>query len=235
MMQIPRFWRWAMLVVLATTAIFALTVRPTYWLTCVSDALSFALWGVVVVVMSQAARLAHGRARIFWIAFASSAALASINLGAWAYYDVISRHAVPDPFWADIPLFLQPIPMMAAVALQPHRGRQTPKVYLGSLNFLILLLWWVYLYTFRIFPHEYVVFNSSAFNRYYNILYIVEFLLLMAALGWLWVTTTGNWRKVYLHLFFATALYTFAFQALNSAIFRNTYYPGSLYDVLDNA
>jgi signal transduction histidine kinase len=79
-----------------------------------------------------------------------------------------------------------------------------------------------------------VVYNSEAFNRHYNILYIVEFLILLAALGWSWMTTTGTWRKLYLQLFIATAVYIIAFQALNSALLRNAYYPGSSYDVLDN-
>lgn len=224
-----------MVIVLGGTSILALFAGPSYWLTCISDALSCALWATAVFAMLWAAKRTRGRTRIFWIAFAAGAFLASMNLGAWGYYDVIVRRNVPDPFWADIPLFLQPIPMMAAVALQPHRGRQTPKLYVGSLNFLILLLWWIYLYSFRIFPHEYVVFNAEAFNRYYNILYILELIILLGALGWSWISTTGGWRKLYVQLFLSTTLYVLAFQALNAALLRGSYYPGSFYDVLNNA
>lgn len=226
---------WAMLVLLAGTAVLALACRSSYWLTCLADGLSCALWAVAVGAMLRAAILNSGRVRVFWFAFAAGAVLAGINLGAWAYFDIVLRSTVPDPFWADIPLFPQPVPMMAALALQPHRRRETPKLYLGTLNFLILLLWWVYLYSFRIFPHEYIVFNAGEFNRYYNTLYILEFLILLSGLGWFWMTTSGSWRRLYGWLLIATAGYTLAFQALNSALLRGGYYPGSLYDVFDNA
>ena len=220
--------------VLLITAVLAIACRPSYWLTCVADGLSCVFWALAVGAMLRAGLLNHGRVRIFWIAFAAGAALASMNLGAWAWYDLVLRQAPPNPFWADIPLFLQPVPMMAAVALQPHRRRESPKVYLGTLNFLILLLWWVYLYSFRIFPHEYVNFSPEEFNRYYNVLYIFEFLILLASLGWSWTSTTGRWRSLYLQLFLACVAYTLAFQALNSALLNGAYAPGSMYDVFDN-
>lgn len=225
----------AMAAFLLLSAIVALLFPSSYGLTCFGDFSAVVFWVIAIVVMFRAGFANHGRRRTFWFAFGASAVLASINLGAWAYYDIIAHHATPDPFWADIPLFLQPVPMMAAVALQPHRRRESPKFYVGTLNFLLLLLWWVFLYSFRIFPHEYVVFNAEAFNRYYNTLYITEFLILLAAIGWFWMSTTGPWRRFYFRLFLSMGVYTLAFQALNSALLRNTYYPGSMYDVFDNA
>jgi signal transduction histidine kinase len=230
-----RSWTIAMAAFLLVSGVVALVSSPGYWLTCFSDTAAVALWAIAVLTMVRAAFRNRGRSRIFWIAFAASAVLASINLAAWTYYDIIARRPYPDPFWADIPLFLQPVPIMAALALQPHRRRESPKFYVGTLNFLLLLLWWVYLYSFRIFPHEYVVYNPESFNRYYNILYILEFLILLAIMGWFWMSTSGRWRRFYFQLFLATGVYTLAFQALNSALLRNTYYPGSFYDVIDNA
>ncbi len=225
----------AILGLLLGTVVLAIGFKPGYWLTCLSDAISCGLWLTALAMMLRAALISRGRVRIFWIAFAAGAALASMNLGAWTYYDVFIRRTPPDPFWADIPLFLQPVPMMAAVALQPHRRKDSPKAYVGTLNFLILLLWWVYLYSFRIFPHEYVVFNPEEFNRYYNVLYIFEFLILLAALGWSWSSSSGRWRRFYLQLFVVSAAYIMAFQALNSNLLKGSYYPGSIYDVFNNA
>ena len=215
-------------------AVVSLTVQPGDPLTIFADFSSTGLWLLALLAMLWAAITGRARTRLFWLAMAASALLAGTNLALWLYYDVILHRAVPDPFWADIPLFLQPVPVMAAAALQPHRKHETASLYLSILNFLILLLWWVYLYIFLVFPDEYISFNFEAFNRYYNTLYIVEFLILMAALGGLFLLTQGIWRKFYLQLFLANVFYVYAFQALNSALIRGTYRPGSFYDLLEN-
>lgn len=220
---------------LLLSALVSFRATPGYALSTFADSTSVALILLAVSGMIRSAFLSHGRIRVFWLAMASGAALASINLGAWFYYEIIARRAVPEPFWADIPLFLAPIPMIAAAALGPHRKHQGPKFDLAALNFLILLLWWVCLYTFLVLPNEYISWNSELFNRYYDFLYDIEFVMLLIVLGAMSLSAKGPWRKFYWHFFLASALYVFAYQALNSALVRGRYYTGSIYDVPDNA
>ena len=200
-------------------------------LTAFSDITGTVLWMIAIVVMLRAAFSNQGQARWFWFLMAFSATLVGVNLAAWMYFEVILGRATPDPFWADIPLFLQPVPMMAAAAMRPGFRQREKKFHLSSLNFLILLLWWVFIYTFLVFPNEFVLMNRLVFNTYYYVLYVVEFAVLMAVIGGMALVTEGDWRKIYWELFSANALYLLAFQWLNAALGREEYYSGSIYDV----
>jgi len=211
--------------------VVSLTSKPGPALTAFSDISGTLLWVIALVVMLLAAFSNHGRMRWFWILMATSAVMVGTNLGAWLYYEVIRGHRTPEPFWADIPLFLQPVPMMAAAALRPGSRQREQKFYLSSLNFVILLLWWLFVYMFLVYPNEFILMNLGAFNTYYYLLFIAEYVAFMGVLGGMALVTAGAWRKIYWHLFSASALYLLAYQWLNGALGRDEYYSGSIYDV----
>jgi signal transduction histidine kinase len=215
---------------LSLYTLVSLVSRPGPALTAFSDITGTALWLIAVAVMLRAAFSNEGRARWFWFLLAFGAAMVGTNLGAWLYYEVIAGRSTPDPFWADIPLFLQPVPMMAAAAMRPGSRQREQKFQLTTLNFLILLLWWVYIYMFLVYPNEFIVMNRPVFNTYYYSLFVLEFGVLMAVLGGMALVAEGAWRKIYWHLFFASALYLLAYQWLNAALGRDEYYSGSIYD-----
>jgi len=215
--------------------IISLTAPRGFALTAFSDISGAGLWLIAVAVMLWAAFSNQGRTRWFWILMAAGAAMVGSNFAAWFYYEVIAGRSPPDPFWADIPLFLQPVPMMAAAALRPGSRQQEQKFHLSTLNFLILLLWWIYIYMFLVYPNEYILPNKVSFDRYYYVLFVSEFALLQAVLGGMAMVARGAWRKIYWHLFFAGALYLLAYQWLNAALGREQYYSGSIYDVPDYA
>jgi signal transduction histidine kinase len=220
---------------LVSYTIVSLVARPGFFLTAVSDITGTALWLAAVSAMLWAAFSNQGRTRWFWILLATGAAMVGCNLATWLYYEVIMRRPTPDPFWADIPLFLQPVPMMAAAAMRPGSKQQEQKFHLSTLNFLILLLWWVYIYMFLVYPNEYILPNKTSFNSYYYVLFVLEFAVLLAVLGGMALVAQGAWRKIYWHLFFAGSLYLISYQWLNAALQREEYYSGSLYDVPDYA
>jgi signal transduction histidine kinase len=209
--------------------------KPGATLTAFSDMSGTGLWLIAIAVMLWAAFSNQGRTRWFWFLMAFGAALVATNLAAWLYYEVITGREPPNPFWADIPLFLQPVPMMAAAAMRPGSRQREQRFLLSSLNFLILLLWWVYLYMFLVFPNEYIVMDQSVYNTYSTSLFVLEFAVLMAVMGGMALVAEGAWRKIYWHLFGASALYLLSYQWLNAALGRNEYYSGSIYDVPDYA
>ena len=215
--------------------IVSLVARRGFALTAFSDITGTTLWLIAVVVMVWAAFSNQGRTRWFWILLAASVAMIGSNLGAWLYYEVIAGRSTPDPFWADIPLFLQPVPMMAAAVMRPGSRQREQKFLLSTLSFLILLLWWVFVYMFLVYPNEYILMNRAAFNSYYYVLFVLEFAVLLGVLGGMAMVAQGAWRKIYWHLFSACALYLLAYQWLNAALGREEYYSGSLYDVPDYA
>ncbi len=237
-MKMKRLEHWQLAVMagfLLLYTIVSLTAPRGFALTAFSDSSGMGLWLITVGVMLWAAFSNQGRTRWFWILMAAGAAMVASNFVAWFYYEVIAGRSPPDPFWADIPLFLQPVPMMAAAALRPGSRQQEQKFHLSTLNFLILLLWWIYIYMLLIYPNEFILPNRLSFNNYYYVLFVLEFGVLQAVLGGMAVVAQGAWRKIYWHLFFAGALYLLSYQWLNAALGREQYYSGSIYDVPDYA
>src|SRR5580704_1605984 len=121
--------------------------------------------------------------------------------------------------------------MIAAVAWRPDMVKKEGRVHLSALNFLMLLGWWIFLYAFIVFPHQYVVLNLDRYHVYYDRLYLLENALLVAALGLAALTSSGGWRRLYLHFLSAGVLYGIGAQFLDRAVVNNSYYSGSLYDV----
>ena len=105
------------------------------------------------------------------------------------------------------------------------------KLYFSTLNFLVLLVWWVFLYAYIVFPDEFVVLNVAVYSPHFDLLYLVENLALLAVLGVLAWNTRGAWKAIYWNLFVASGLYTSSSMAANAAIARNQYHTGSIYDV----
>ena len=173
----------------------------------------------------------RGQNRVFWALLAAGCLLWTINLGLWTLFEVIWRRDIPHPFVGDTILFLHIVPLMAAVALRPHQAQAQDKLYLGTLSFLMVLVWWVFLYAFVVFPDEYVVLNSDLSRQSFDWLYQAENLALLVILGMLVLRTKGSWRKIYSYLLVACVVYTGSSAMIDAAIARGVYYTGSLYDV----
>jgi len=172
------------------------------------------------------------RVRMFWSLLSVGSAMWTFNMGIWSYYEIILHRELPEPCIGDVILFTHVIPVMAAVALLPHRPKGDRKTSLDAINFLMVLIWWVFLYAFIVFPDQYVKLNVSVYSRNYDLLYLLENLVLVFVLGMAATSTRGSWRRVYWNLFVASALYTLGSETINAAIARNQYYSGSIYDLL---
>jgi len=195
------------------------------------DLTALILMSATTAAMVVNAKRFSGQARIFWFLMASGFLLWVINQALWTWYEVVLRKPLPDPFIGDAILFLHLIPFMAAVAFRPHRRRDEHKLHFSTLSFLMLLVWWVFLYAFIVFPDEYIVTNVDVYGHNYDLLYLVENLLVLAVLGAASTRAQGGWRRVYWNLFLASALYTIGSESMNAAITRDQYYSGSTYDL----
>lgn len=149
----------------------------------------------------------------------------------WTYYDVYLHKAVPAVFGGDIVIFLHGVPTMAALALQPHRRRAGRNPGYRYLDFVLLLLWWVYLYLFMVTAWSQVNSDGALYVHNLNLLSHIQNLLILAGFGMLWLTTRGGWRTTYAHLFGAASTYTLASLPIKSAILSGSYYARSLYDL----
>jgi len=149
----------------------------------------------------------------------------------WSYIEVVLHQEVPEPFVGDIVIFLHFVPMMAALALQPHVQQDDHEARLGRLDFVLLLTWWVYLYLFGVIPWQYALTDELAYGRSLNALYLTEKLVFLAGLAVVWYRSKGGWKSIYAHWFGASLVYALSSYVANWAIQRNVYYTGSLYDL----
>jgi signal transduction histidine kinase len=200
-------------------------------LTAAGDGSAWILILASAVIATANAVRERGQTRVFWALMAVGCLTWSFTLGMWAYYEVLLRREIPEPFFGDVILFIHVIPMIGAAALRPHHAHQQEKLHLSTLNFVMLLIWWVFLYAFIVFPDEYVVPNKLVYTNNYDRLYILENMVLLATLAFFVWTTRGAWRKLYGGLLAALGLYTLGSSFINAAITKGTYYTGSWYDV----
>jgi diguanylate cyclase (GGDEF)-like protein len=118
-------------------------------LTAFGDILQNLILFAATIGVALNMRRATPRARLFWALLALGLATWLISQLMWTYVEVYLRHEAPNPFFGDVILFLHIVPMMAAVALQPHLQQDDRTVRVGSLDFALLLTWWLYLYLSR--------------------------------------------------------------------------------------
>ncbi len=226
-----RQWRTAGVVgITLVYACVSLSTSARFELLAFGDIAQFSLLFLAFVLMAANAVANRGQSRFFWGLMALGCLLWSADLALWTLYEVILRRTIPEPFIGDVVLFVHVVPFMAAVALRPHQLEER-KLYFSTLNFLMLLVWWVFLYAFIIFPDEYVVLDVAKYSPHYDLLYLVENLAFIGVLGMLAWNTRGAWKQIYLNLFVASGLYAISSLALNMAIARGQYHTGSLYDI----
>ena len=176
-------------------------------------------------------RTSDKKAQLFW-------GLMAIGCGAWlcaqilwTYFEVYLRQEVPNPFVGDVILFLHVVPMMAALAMQPHLRQDDHSLRHASLDFFLLLTWWLYLYLFIVIPWQYVSPDEATYGNSFDLLYACEQIVLVVAAGLVWKRTRGAWKTIYARFVKAALLYSVSSIIAGVAIDFHFYYTGSLYDV----
>lgn len=231
-MSLLQRYRWFALAGAITLAfaLVSLTLPHGPALTAIFDVGYLLLILTVGVTMLANAWSEQGANRRFWALMGSGSILWASHQAGWFYYEVLRRADVPDPWVMDVFLFLHLIPMIAAVGLRPHRTEGEQKFRGGTLDFLLLLVWWVFLYAFIVFPSQYVSVNFAEYDRNYCSLYLAESGVLVLVLA---IATRGalsGWKIVYLNLLGASLLYAVISGEENLALTNGGYYTGCLYD-----
>jgi signal transduction histidine kinase len=215
----------------AAFLIAALVLPQSFRLTAFSDIIEAVLLVSGAASFVPLAVRAQGRMRLFWSLIIFWLTLWFAYQLCWVYFEVVARREVPDLFAGDVILFLNIVPLMAALALRPHVPRDEYAARLGRLDFTLLLVWWLYLYVLIVIPWQYVVPNVSAYNNNLNLAYSVEKLVLLTGLAACWIGSKGQWKRLYGSLFGMCFGYAASSALANWAIGRNLYYSGSLYDI----
>jgi len=151
--------------------------------------------------------------RLFWSFLAAA-------FGVWALVSIgwlnrgVFHDRIPSFVFANSPLFLHIVLMIAAVASRPHLKLLGRRPYRATLNFLLLLFVWVFAYTFYLFPYQYQN-QATAMLLRFEVIYFVENAFLLVILGRLIFRSQSPWKRIYLHLWGSSALYTCASLAAN--------------------
>lgn len=172
-----------------------------------------------------------GRVRWFWILQAAGWCLWFADQIVWVVFDLILQRKIPLMYPADALLFVAGAPMMAGLLLRPHHQGRERSTRLGVLDFLLLLLWWMYLYVSFVVCWQYISPNVDGYNRNFDILSGAGTILLVAVVTIFAIQTSGRWRLFYACFGGAIVLNGIFFYVLNRAIEKEVYYSGSWYDL----
>jgi len=173
----------------------------------------------------------HWRRNIFWMLLAMSSTLWMIGQFEWTYYEVYQHKSMPVINDGDIIFFLKGIPIMAALALQPHRKLGEVRLQFGYLNFVLLLTWWTFVYAFVVFPWMYAVPSEGQYNYNFDLITNIQNMIIVIGFAVLWLKARSAWRVVYANLFGAAAMYLLSSLVINVGISLNKYSTGNLYDL----
>src|ERR1035438_7747969 len=125
----------------------------------------------------------HWRRNIFWMLLALSCTLWMLGQFDWTYYEVYAHQAAPVMYGGDVVFFLRGIPLMAALALQPHRRHGELQLRLGYLDFISLLAWWTFLYAFAVFPWMYALPSEPQYNFNYDLITNIQNMVIVIGLA----------------------------------------------------
>jgi len=226
-----KLWLWAVCGLLCAQALASVILRPGFALVAWTDLLQLllllsgllALWPVILA--------SRGRPRMFWAFMTLGVAFWSAYQILWCYFELFLHRDVPTPFAGDVVLFLHLVPMIAALAVQPHVEPGQRSTRLGSLDFAMLLVWWLYLYLVTVIPWQYVYQNATLYEHNLNILYLMEKFVMLAVLSILCLRARGAWRVIYASWLGCTFTYSLSSFLANWAIEKHAYFSGSVYDV----
>ena len=200
-------------------------------LTAFGDLTQSALLLCATLAVLSNIRTSYKKAQLFWALMAVGCGMWLCAQVLWTCFEVFLRQEVPNPFVGDVVLFLHVVPMMAALVVQPHIQQNDHSLRLVSLDFFLLLTWWLYLYLFIVIPWQYVSPNEAAYGRSFDLLYAGEQIVLIVGVGLVWRRSRGSWRPIYGQLLKAALFYSVGSTLAGVAIDFHKYYTGGLYDI----
>ncbi len=215
--------RSAVFLLTACLAVACVVLPQGLALTAVSDIISALLMLFALFAFARNASFSTGRLRWFWMLQAAGWTLWFSDQVSWIVFDLVLKKKVPTMYPADALLFLAGAPMIAGLLLRPHRQASDRATRLGLLDFLLLLLWWLYVYVSFVVCWQYVSPNEDAYNRNFDVLSGIATVLFAVILLLFWHETSGSWKKFYGYFCAAVVFNGIAFYVLNRALERNTY------------
>jgi diguanylate cyclase (GGDEF)-like protein len=217
--------------VVCVHVVVSLLAPRSIGLTAFGDLMQCALLFCATLFILSNIRTSYKKAQLFWALMGFGCGMWLCAQVLWTYFEVFLRQEVPNPFIGDVVLFLHVVPMMAALVVRPHIQRNDHSLRLVSLDFFLLLTWWLYLYLFIVIPWQYVSPNEVVYGHSFDLLYACEQIVLIVGVGLVWKQSHGFWHTIYGQLFKAALFYSVGSILSGLAIDAHQYYTGNLYDI----
>jgi len=205
--------------------------KPGYALSAFGDLAELSFLLVAAAFMTRNAFASQGATRIFWSFFAAGAVLWIAGLLQWIQSELVLRTPTPQTPFGDTLLFLKLVPLLAALAIEPHHQLTRRFRIFSFLDLSFLLVYWFYFYAIWVIPYRYVVHVESIYGLHFDTIDFLGHLILVAAMGFMALRAWGSWRVLYRLCFAAFALYSLSSAIANFAIDAGKYYSGGPYDV----
>jgi signal transduction histidine kinase len=229
--QWSRPWLILFSTILLIAFFVALWGKPGYALSVFGDLAELGFLLVAAVFMIRNAFASQGATRIFWSFFALGIVLWIAGVLQWTQYELILRTPRPQTPFGDVLLFLKLVPLVAALAAEPHIELSRRFRILGFLDLSFLLVYWFYFYAIWVIPYRYVVHVEEIYSFHFDTIDSLGHLIFVAALGMVVLRAQGAWRTLYRLCFAAFALYALSSMIANVAIDEGKYYSGGPYDL----
>ena len=200
-------------------------------LTTVSDFSAALIMLALLLAFAQNAAPTGGRLRVFWVMQSVAWSILLADQAWWMVYDLILQKPVPLLFAGDVLLFLPGVLMLAGFLLRPHLQLSERSARLGALDFLLLMLWWLFCYVVLVMSWKYVSVNTALYNRNFDRLYQLQFLLLVIVLGVLLKRSAGAWKVFFGYFFLGMLFHGLSVIAENHAVDSKVYYNGCWLDI----
>jgi PAS domain S-box-containing protein len=200
-------WPTVAVALLLIQAVLSVTIRQSVALTAYTLIIYFLVLVLAAGLATLNAVQSSEAIRLFWSFLAMAFGVWSLSACSWVYYKlVLGRDRPTYSMGLAVPLVLHIVFMIAAVASRPHLKLSPHRGYRATLNFLVLVFFWLFAYAFLWVPHSSTDWNV-VFALRGQALYLVENFLLLLVLGILIVRAQLPWKSIYRHLLGASALY----------------------------
>ena len=218
-------WPTALIGIVVIKAVLSIAVKPGSFMVSYSMISYF-----ILLLLATTFAIRNGientlDSRPFWVLLAIAYSLWALDQCLYLYYQLGLHIVIPDNSVADALLFLHVAPLLAGIATLPHRKVSDRRAILNS---LLVLFFWTFLYGYIVFPHQYL-YSTSSYGWRFDILYLLENLVLVVAVGILIPRVQAPWRSIYFHLLGASTLYALSSAVANIAIDSGGYVNGKLY------
>ena len=168
---------------------------------------------------------------LFWVFVAAGSGLWSLNSLFGVLFNLVPEKQLFDPMLAGSVLFLHTIMLLAAMASGPHMEELDEGFYRATLNSLLILSSWIFVYAFLLISGGSRHWNGFT-TQWFAVVYCAANVTLAGITLTVALRTQGTWRSIYLCLFGASLLYSVGSLFANLSLVKNRYSPG-LFDSLN--